>query len=146
MQLILYAIYLFLAVFVAGNITTLQIQHYNIYTFIGKENFKNYMRANNKAAIISTISPMILLVIINLLLIFFRPAFMSITEAIFSLILSIVALISTYIVQWKTQTEMAETGYNEERISFLISISWIRTFISITVAVMSVAIVMNALA
>jgi hypothetical protein len=39
MPLILYGIYLFLAVFNAGNMTTLQIQHYAIYPFVGKENF-----------------------------------------------------------------------------------------------------------
>jgi len=69
---------------------------------------------------------------------------MSVTEAIFSLILIIVGLISTFIAQRKVQMEMEETGYNEERISFLISTNWIRSFLHVTVSIMAVAIVMNA--
>jgi hypothetical protein len=57
MPLILYGIYLFLAVFNAGNMLTLQIQHYGIYPFVGKENFKNYMQANNNAAKFPSIIP-----------------------------------------------------------------------------------------
>jgi len=115
-----------------------------MYTFIGKEHFKNYMRANNKAAWISSILPAILLLVTNICLLFSRPSFMSVTEAIFSLILIIVGLISTFIAQRKVQMEMEETGYNEERISFLISTNWIRSFLHVTVSIMAVAIVMNA--
>ena len=59
MQLTFYGIYLFLAVFIAGNMTTLQIQHYGIYKLVGKENFKNYMQANNKSALVPSILPAI---------------------------------------------------------------------------------------
>lgn len=144
MQLILYGIYLFFAVYIAGNIITLQIQHYSIYSFIGKEHFKDYIRANNKAAWISNVLPAIILLIANICLVFYRPSFMSVTEAIFSLILVILGLISTFIGQRKVQTEMEETGYSEERISFLISTNWIRSFLHVTVSIMAVAIIMNA--
>ena len=76
MQLALYGIYLFLAVFNAGNMTTLQIQHYGIYPFVGKENFKNYMQANNKSAVVPSILPAMLLLIVNIVLLFTRPVFM----------------------------------------------------------------------
>jgi len=144
MQLIFYGLYLFLAVFIAGNMTTLQIQHYKIYPLVGKENFRKYMRANNKAALFSGILPALLLFVINFILVFSRPSFMSVTEAIFSLILNIVALIPTFIWQRKLQEEMADAGYNEEKISFLISTNWIRTFAFITEALMAVVIIINA--
>jgi predicted ABC-type exoprotein transport system permease subunit len=144
MHLILFGIYLFLAVFNAGNMTTLQLQHYGIYPFIGKENFKEYMRANNRAAFFPSILPALLLLVVNIVLVFSRPSFMSIEQAIFSLFLNIIALISTFRWQRKLQSEMAETGYNEEKINFLISTNWIRTFLFITQAVMAVVIVINA--
>jgi hypothetical protein len=144
MQLIFFGIYLFLAVFNAGNMTTLQVQHYGIYPFVGKENFKAYMHANNKAAFFPSILPALLLLIINIILVFSRPSFVSIEEAVVSLFLNIIALISTFIWQRKLQGEMADTGYNEEKISFLISTNWIRTFVFITEAVMAVVIVINA--
>lgn len=144
MQLFFYGLYLFLAVYSAGNITTLQIQHYNIYSFIGKDQFKNYMRANNKAAWIPSLIPAFLLLVVNIYLVFSRPSFMSITEAIFSLVLNIVAVTSTVIGQRKVQRDMAEMGYNEEKISFLVATNWIRMFMYITMGIMAVAIVMNA--
>ena len=144
MHLIFFGIYLFLAVFSAGNMMTLQVQHYGIYPFVGKENFKEYMHANNKAAFIPSILPALLLLIVNIILVFTRPSFMSIEEAIFSLFLNIVALLSTFRWQRKLQKEMANTGYNEEKINFLISTNWIRTFLFTTQAVMAVVIVINA--
>jgi len=144
MQLIVYGIFLFLAVFTAGNITTLQAQHYSVYTYIGRKHFKDYMRANNKAAFIPSLMPAILLLLSNIILVFSRPSFMSFIEAVFSVILNLVALTSTFLGQRKIQTEMAETGYNEESISFLISTNWIRTFCYITISLMAVVIVINA--
>ena len=40
MELIIYGVYTFLAAYNAGNMMSLQIQHYGIYHFVGKENFK----------------------------------------------------------------------------------------------------------
>ena len=45
-----YLFFVFLAIYNAGCMTTLQLQHYGIYPSVGKENFANYMRANNRAA------------------------------------------------------------------------------------------------
>ena len=101
MQLTLYGIYLFLAVFNAGNMTTLQIQHYGIYPFVGKENFKNYMQANNKSAVVPSILPAMLLLIVNIVLLFTRPVFMPMTVTILSLALNIIALVSTFVWQRK---------------------------------------------
>jgi len=144
MQLTLYSIYLFLAVFNAGNMTTLQIQHYGIYPFVGKENFKNYMQANNKSAVVPSILPAMLLLIVNIVLLFTRPVFMSGTITILSLALNIIALFSTFVWQRKLQGEMAITGYDESKINLLVSTNWIRTIAFLIQAIIAVSIIINA--
>jgi len=144
MQLVLYGIYLFLAVFNAGNMTTLQIQHYGIYSFVGKEHFKNYMRANNKSAFVPSVLPAILLLIVNIVLFFKRPLFMPWTVTLLSLALNIIALGSTFVWQRKLQGEMAITGYDESKIKLLISTNWIRTTAFLLQAAISVFIVISA--
>ena len=42
----LFVVFLFLAIYNAGNKTTLQLQHYGIYPAVPKEGFAEYMRAN----------------------------------------------------------------------------------------------------
>ena len=144
MQLTLYGIYLFLAVFIAGNMTTLQIQHYGIYPFVGKESFKYYMKANNKSAVVPSILPAMLLLILNIILLFTRPVFMSLSLTILSLALNIIALVSTFVWQRKLQGEMAITGYDESKINLLISTNWIRTIAFLIQAIIAVSIIMNA--
>lgn len=41
--------------------TTLQLQHFSIYTKVGKDVFRNYISANNKAAVAPFIIPATLL-------------------------------------------------------------------------------------
>ena len=145
MDLILFAIYLFLAVFNAGNMTTLQIQHYGIYPFVGKDNFKNYMKANNKSAALPSVLPTMLLLVVSFVLLFIRPMFMSGTEVILSISLNIIALISTFTWQRKIQGEMAITGYDESKIDLLLSTNWIRVIAFLTQAIMAVSIIIIAL-
>ena len=140
MQLALYGIYLFLAVFNAGNMTTLQIQHYGIYRFVGKENFKKYMQANNISAVVPSILPAMLLLLVNIVLLFTRPIFMSMTLTILTLALNIIALVSTIVWQRKLQGEMAITGFDESKINLLISTNWIRTIIFLLQAIIAVSI------
>lgn len=145
MELILFGIYLFLALFNAGNMTTLQIQHYGIYSFVGRDNFKDYMNANNKSATLPSILPAMLLLFVNVVLLFIRPIFMSETEVILSLSLNVVALVSTLKWQRKIQGEMAITGYDENKINLLLSTNWIRVIAFLTQAVLAVSITVIAL-
>src|SRR6185436_6970969 len=116
MELIIYGAYLFLAVFNAGNMTTLQIQHYAIYPFVGKENFRNYMLANNQAARVPSILPALLLLVINVILLFYRPGFLSTTAALLSFAFNAIALVSTFVWQRRLQGQMAVEGYDENKI------------------------------
>lgn len=144
MELIIYGLYTFLAAYNAGNMMSLQIQHYGIYRFVGKDNFKSYMIANNKAALIPAVLPGFLMLILSIVLMFFRPAFMSTLEAIVSLALNIIAFISTFKWQRKLQSEMANTGYDEAKIKLLLSTNWIRTIIFILLGVLTIWILVKA--
>ena len=144
MELTIYGIYLFLAVFIAGNMTTLQIQHYGIYPWVGKENFKDYMQANNKSAVVPSILPALFLLIANIVLLFTRPVFVSAILTTLTLALNIIALVSTFVWQRKLQGEMAITGYDERKINLLISTNWIRTAAFLLQAIIAVFIIMIA--
>ena len=143
MQLALFGIYLFLAVFNSGNMTTLQFQHYGIYPFVGKEGFAGYMQANNKSAAIPSILPAMLLLIVNIILLFTRPAFMSFNLVVISLALNVVAFVSTFRWQRKLQGEMAVSGYDEGKIQLLLKTNWIRTIAFLAQALLAVYIAIH---
>jgi hypothetical protein len=144
MKLIIYAVYTFLATYNAGNMMSLQLQHYGIYPFVGKENFKSYISANNKAALIPAILPAMVMLILSVILIFIRPVFMTTWEAIVSLALNIIAFISTFKWQRKLQSDMANTGYDEEKIKLLLSTNWIRTIAFILLGILTISILIMA--
>ena len=123
---------------------SLQIQHYGIYRFVGKDNFKSYMIANNKAALLPAVLPGFLMLILSIVLMFFRPEFMSTLEAIVSLALNIIAFVSTFKWQRKLQSEMANTGYDETKIKLLLSTNWIRTIIFILLGILTIWILVKA--
>jgi hypothetical protein len=126
-SLILFVVFLFLAIYNAGCMTVLQLQHYAIYPAIGKENFTAYMRANNRAAALPTIVPAMLLLVSSLLLLLQRPGFVKPFEAAAGLTLNFVALLSTFVWQRPIQGRLAESGYDEANIRRLIGTNWIRT-------------------
>jgi hypothetical protein len=69
-----FALFLFLASFNAGTMTTLQIQNYAVYPHVGRESFATYVRANNKAVLVPAILPAMLLLITSMTLLLERPA------------------------------------------------------------------------
>ncbi len=145
MELIIYGVYTFLAAYNAGNMMSLQIQHYGIYPFVGKENFKTYMNANNKAAFIPAVLPGILMLILSIILMFIRPAFMTTNFAIASLTLNIIAFISTFKWQRKLHSDMANKGYDEAKIKLLLSTNWIRTIAFLLLGILTVSILVTAI-
>ena len=144
MELIIYGIYTFLAAYNAGNMMSLQIQHYGTYPFVGKDNFKSYMSANNKAALIPAVIPGFLMLILSIVILFFRPAFMTTLESMLSLGLNIIAFISTFKWQRKLQSDMENTGYDETKIKLLLSTNWIRTIAFILLGTLTISILIMA--
>jgi hypothetical protein len=136
----LFVAFLCLAIYNAGCMTTLQLQHYGIYPAVGKEHFAAYLRANNRAAILPTIIPAMLLLLSSLVLTVSRPAFVNPSEAVAGLTLNLVALVSTFVWQRPIQDQMASHGYDEAAVRRLISTNWIRTIAHWLIALVAVVV------
>jgi hypothetical protein len=139
---IIFAIYLFLAVYCAGSMTVLQLQHFALYPKVGPEYFKAYLQANNKAAVLPAIMPALLLLLTTLSLLFVRPTFMPLSSAVISFGLNVINVLSTAIWQGKLHAQLAVSDYEEGAVQKLVKTNWIRTaalliqaLISVTVAV-----------
>ncbi|MEP6690527.1 MAG: hypothetical protein ABJD07_05185 [Gemmatimonadaceae bacterium] len=136
-----FVIFFFLAVYNAGCMTALQLQHYAIYPLVGRESFANYMRANNRAAAVPTIVPAMLLLISTIVLAIDRPAFIHATEMAIAVALNFLALASTILWQRRLQAEMAVSGYDEQKVRRLIGTNWIRTVAHLLLALLATGIV-----
>ena len=143
--MILFVVFLFLAAYNAGCMTALQLQHYGIYPAVGREGFAEYMRANNRAAALPTILPGMLLLLLSIALVIFRPWFVGRDEAWFALVLNLATLFSTIRWQRRLQGQMAATGYDETKVRLLIRTNWIRTTSYLVLALLSVAILLRVL-
>ena len=141
----LFVVFVFLAIYNAGNMTTLQLQHYGIYPAVPKEGFAEYMRANNRAAALPTIVPAILLLLTSVALVFFRPAFVTNFEGVAAFWLNFFAFMSTALWQRRLHSEMALTGYNEEKIGLLIRTNWIRTISYWLLSALAISILVRVL-
>jgi hypothetical protein len=144
--MILFVVFLFLAVYNAGCMTALQLQHYGIYPAVGREGFAEYMRANNRAAALPTILPGMLLLLLSIALVIFRPSFVRPYEAWAALALNLVTLFSTFRWQRPLQAEMATSGYDETKVRLLIRTNWIRTISYLLLALLCVAMLLRVLA
>jgi hypothetical protein len=144
--LILFIAFLFLAIYNAGCMTVLQIQHYGIYPAVGKENFAAYMRANNRAAAIPTIVPAMLLLLSSVALLVQRPGFVRPYEAAAGLGLNLIALLSTFVWQRPIQGQMAKTGYDDTKTRRLIATNWIRTIAHWLIAILAMVILTRLVA
>jgi hypothetical protein len=143
--LTLFVVFLFLAIYNAGCMTTLQIQHYGIYPFVGRENFAAYMRANNRAATVPTILPALSLLLVAVTLVAYRPAFMRPFETAAILGFNLIALASTFVWQRRIQGEIAVAGYDAEKVRTLIATNWIRTAAHLGIAILAMRILLRVL-
>ncbi len=84
------------------------------------------------------------MLILSVALLFARPLFMIIPEAIASLVLNIIAFISTFKWQRPLQSDMAMTGYDDAKIKLLLSTNWIRTIAFILLAILTISILIMA--
>ena len=113
---------------------------------MGRDGFKEYIQANNKAAAVPAILPAMILLLVSIVLLFNRPVFMTLGEAIAGLLLNLISLVSTFKWQRKLQSEMATTGYDEAKIARLNSTNWIRTIAFLIQALLATTIMIRALA
>jgi hypothetical protein len=144
--MILFVIFLFFAVYNAGCMMALQLQHYGIYPAVGREGFAEYVRANNRAAALPTILPGMLLLLLSIALVVFRPSFVRPYEAWAALALNLITLFSTFRWQRPLQAEMATSGYDDTKVRLLIRTNWIRTISYLVLALLCVSILLRVLA
>jgi len=142
----LFVVLLFLAIYNAGCMTALQLQHYGIYPSVGRQNFAAYIRANNRAAILPTIIPALLLLLSSLTLLVRRPGFVRSYEAVVILGLNLVALLSTIVWQRPIQGRMTESGYDDASIRRLIATNWIRTIAHWLIAILGTIVLIRLVA
>jgi hypothetical protein len=74
-----------------------------------------------------------------------RPPFVTGVFVMLTLVLNIIALLSTFIWQRKLQGEMAISGYDELKINKLNSTNWIRTIVFLIQAILVVVITIQAI-
>jgi hypothetical protein len=142
---VVFGAFAFLAAFAAGTMLTLQLQHYGLYALVGREGFARYVAANNRAAIVPTILPAMLLLATSVVLVLARPAFMTRGEACAALALNVVQLASTFRWQRPLQAEMAIAGFDADKARQLVVTNWIRTAALLAQAVLASAVLIGAL-
>jgi len=145
MTVLLFGTFAFLTAFAAGTMLTLQLQHYGIYSLVGRDGFARYIAANNRAAVVPTIVPAMLLLATSLVLVIARPAFMTRGEAVAALALNLVQLASTFRWQRPLQAEMAATGFDAAKTRLLVATNWIRTTALLAQAVLASVVLIRAL-
>jgi hypothetical protein len=138
-----FVVFLLLAIYNAGCMTTLQLQHYGIYPAVGQEHFAAYVRANNRAATWPTIVPAMLLLLSSVALVVRRPGFVGPSEAAAGLGLNLVALLSTFVWQRPLHSRLARIGYDEPTVSRLIATNWIRTIDHWLIALLATTILLR---
>jgi len=84
------------------------------------------VRANNRGAVVPTIVPGMLLLLVSVWLAIFRPAIILPFEGYAAFWLNFFAILSTLLWQQRLQGDMAKTGYDEAKVSLLIRTNWIR--------------------
>jgi hypothetical protein len=141
---ILFVVFLFLAIYNTGCMTALQLQHYGIYPLVGRDGFAKYMAANNGAAAVPTIIPAMVLLLVSVAMAFFTPWFVRPIEAWAALALNLVALFSTFKWQRPLQGEMAAAGFDEVKIRTVIRTNWIRTLSYWLLSALAISILLRA--
>lgn len=125
--MIVFWAYTYLAIFCAGIMLVLQLQHFALYPLAGKENFAAYIGANNRAAIFPAITSALVLTVLSIALLFERPAFLPFWGSAIGVALNAANLISTILWQGRMHGKLAVVGYDEALVRRLVQTNWIRT-------------------
>ena len=125
--MIIFLTYTFLAIFSAGAMLTLQVQHFALYRLVGREGFARYIQANNRAAVFPAILAAVLVFALSVVLLFDRPGFVPTWLALVAVVFNVVNIMSTMIWQGRLHGVLAATGYDEKGVRLLIRTNWIRT-------------------
>jgi len=96
---IIFLTYTFLAIFSAGAMLTLQVQHFALYPLVGRGGFAVYIQAKNRAAVFPAILAAVLVFFLSVVLLFDRPGFVPTWAAPVAVVFNVVNIVSTMIWQ-----------------------------------------------
>jgi hypothetical protein len=134
---VLITAFIFLAFYMSGMMTTLQLQHFSLYPMVGRQAFRDYIAANNRAAIIPSIVPALLLTLVTAVLSFLPQRVVPLYLIRASLLCNCVNIASTVLWQARIHSEFERLGYQEELVNKLIETNWVRTCALLVQAVLA---------
>jgi hypothetical protein len=126
-MMIVFWTFVYLSSFSAGIMLVLQVQHFGLYPLVGKEGFAAYVAANNRAAVVPAIFAALVLMVLTIVLLFDRPAFLSAAEAAACVVLDFANIASTIVWQGRMHVRLVRTGYDDDSVNRLIQTNWVRT-------------------
>src|SRR5262252_6784198 len=119
--------YLGLSLYDAGMSWVLQLMHYPLYHQVGAAEFVEYIRLNNRRAVVPAILPALMTLAVSVLMLWRRPPVVPRAIAIAAVGLNVAVIISTAIWQGRLHGQLAETGKADTAINLLVASNWIRT-------------------
>lgn len=109
-----------------GLIWFVQIVHYPLFASVGRENFAAYSDAHSRLTTFVVGPPMLAEAATALLLVFVRPAGVSLAAALLGLVLVGAIWLSTYFLQVPSHTAFA-AGFDRAAWKRLVATNWVRT-------------------
>jgi hypothetical protein len=110
-----------------GYILNGQLQHFALYPHLNPNGFADYMTQNNKFAFLPAVVPGFINLLLSVMLIWLKPAYLSDWNVYLFIALNVIVTVSTFIWQRSLHVELAETGFDAAKIQLLLRTNWIRT-------------------
>lgn len=112
--------------FMTGFIWTMQLVHYPLFNRVGADAFPGYETDHNRLFFLVAGPGIVLTLVSGVLLLFTRPAQISLAAPIAGLLLFAVIVVSTAIFQAPQHAALSD-GFDQHAYDFLLATNWIRT-------------------
>lgn len=126
--IILLLIHVAMTWFMTGVIWFVQLVHYPLLRFVGRENYERYHRMHMRRTTWVVMPAMLLELLTAILLLTIRPPFISMPLALIGLGLLILIWAATFFLQ-VPQHNRLEEGFNKRSYQLLVSTNWLRTLL-----------------
>jgi hypothetical protein len=110
-----------------GYILNSQLQHFALYSHLNPNGLADYMTQNNKFAVLPAVVPGFTNLLLSLILIWLKPAYLPDWSVYLFIALNVIVTVSTFIWQRSLHVELAEIGFDAAKIQVLLRTNWIRT-------------------
>ena len=125
--MVAFIITLALTLYMTGMIWSMQILEYPLFALVGKEEFPAYHMRHNRGLPFLVILPSIAAFVSAVVLIFTRPARLSIWACIVVAVLDLLIIIATVALEAPLHARLDREGYSPAIIRRLVLGNWIRT-------------------